>query len=80
MSSLKAIGTQQIDYGDSLFIIHTRTTTKQKFWSHTYATTVDQWIHGTLDNIDQYHSKTYQFLPSDPLLPNQTHPSPVNQG
>ena len=41
------IGTQKIDYRNSLFVIHPRTTNKLTFWSHTYATTVDQWRHGT---------------------------------
>ena len=56
--SKKAIGTQQMDYGDSIFIIQPITKNKQRLWSHTYATTVDQWRHSTPEHIAKHPSKT----------------------
>ena len=69
-----------MDYGGFLFIVQTRTTNKQTCWNIAHATKLDQWHHGTPENITQNPRNTYLFLPSDNLLPNKTHPAPGNHG
>ena len=69
-----------MDYGDSLFTVYPRTTNKQISGAtlmqpqYTNGATVTQSISPNIPAI------LSNFLPSDPLLTNQTHPDQGNQG